>query len=270
MNRDVRVKTDGAIMEITFARPPVNAISRAASGELFEAFREFNNDDKLLVAIITGDGSRVFSAGWDLKEYAASSDKPFTGDFDLGPGGLGGFTEFWDLKKPVIAAVNGSAVGGGFEMAMAADIVIAAEHVEFWLPEMELGFVPDAGAVQRLPKLLPTNVAADLLFTGRRMSATEAKQWGFVRDVTSTAQLMPKAYEIANVIASGAPLALQALKECLAEMSALSVRESFAKTHAGWKGEAGMPIFEKTIRSEDFKEGPRAFAEKRRPVWQGR
>lgn len=270
MSEIVRTVRRGKVLEITFDRPPANAINRAASYALYDAFKMLRDDPGLLVGIITGAGDKIFSAGWDLKEVA-SGDELSQGDLiDLGPGGIGGLPEFWDLHKPVIAAVNGHAVGGGFEMVLAADIIVAAEHAQFFLPEMERGFVPDAGAIQRLPRLLPYNVAMDLLYTGRRMSAQEAKHWGLVRDVVPGADLMTKAREIADGIAQGAPLAVQALKEVMAAITPLSIEEAFAKTKQGWVGNSGMPMFEKMMKSEDYSEGPRAFAEKRKPVWKGR
>jgi crotonobetainyl-CoA hydratase len=265
----VKLERRGRVLEITFDRPPANAINRAASYELYDAFKRLRDDDDLLVGIIIGGGGRVFSAGWDLKEVASGSEPSQHDEIDLGPGGLGGLPEFWDLSKPVIAAINGHAVGGGFELVLAADILVAAEHAEFFLPEMQRGFVPDAGAVQRLARRVPYNVAMDLMYTGRRMSALEAKQWGLVRDVVPGPQLMAKAREIAEGIAEGAPLAVQALKEVMTRIAPLSIRDAFALTRQGWVGGSGMPIFERMMKSDDYSEGPRAFAEKRKPVWKG-
>jgi crotonobetainyl-CoA hydratase len=266
----VSIERRGKTLEIVFDRPPANAITRAASYELYEAFKLFRDDADAVVAIVTGGGNRIFSAGWDLKEVASGNELSQADQIDLGPGGIGGLPEFWDLNKPIVAAINGHAVGGGFEMALAADILVAAEHAQFFLPEMERGFVPDGGAVQRLARRIPYNVAMDLMFTGRRMNAQEAKHWGLVRDVVRGPQLMTKAREIADAIAQGAPLAVQALKEVMAAITPLSIPEAFAKTRQGWAGGSGMPIFETMMRSEDYSEGPRAFAEKRKPVWKGR
>ncbi len=266
----VRILRRGKVLEITLDRPPANAINRATSYALYDAFTTLRDDPELLVGIITGAGERIFSAGWDLKEVAAGDEPSRGGEIDLGPGGLGGLTELWDLHKPVVAAVDGHAVGGGFELAMAADIIVAGEHAEFFLPEMQRGFLPDAGGVQRIARLIPYNVAMDLMLTGRRMGAAEAKHWGLVRDVVPHGQALERAREVADGIAQGAPLALQALKEVMATITLLPLREAFARTRASWVGDGGMPLYERMMRSEDFAEGPRAFAEKRPPVWKGR
>ena len=269
MSEFVNIERNGKCLEITVNRPPVHAMNRQMSYTLYEAFKTLRDDPNLIVAIITAMGTRAFSAGWDLKEVASGDELSQPDQIDLGPGGIGGLPEFWDLHKPVIAAVNGAAVGGGFEMLLAADIVIAADHVEFFLPEMERGFVPDGGAVQRLARKIPYNVAMDLMYTGRRMSAQEAKHWGLVRDVVPASELMNKAREVAGIIAQGAPLAVQGLKQVMNTISQLSVPEAFDMVKAGWRGQSGMEIFEKMLRSEDYSEGPRAFAEKRKPVWKG-
>lgn len=270
MSSHVTAAARGAVLEILFDRPPANAINRQCSYDLYDAFKRLHEDPALLVGIVTGGGDRIFSAGWDLKEVAAGDELSGADEIDLGPGGIGGLTEYWSLRKPVIAAINGHAVGGGFELALAADILIAAEHAEFFLPEMQRGFLPDGGAVQRLARRVPYNVAIDLMLTGRRMSAAEAKHWGLVRDVVPADRLMAHTRALAEEMASCAPLPLQALKEVMATITPLSIEEAFAKTRLGWKGRAGMPIFERMMRSEDYAEGPRAFAEKRKPVWKGR
>ena len=174
MSETVHIKRTGRVLEITLDRPPVNAINKQTNIQFYDAFRQLNDDPELLVGIITATGEKIFSAGWALKEVAAGTEDSVPESIDLGPGGLGGITEFFTLTKPVICAINGHAVGGGFEMAMACDLVIAAEHAEFFLPEMQRGFLPDVGAVQRLPHILPPHVVNDLIYTGRRMSAAEA------------------------------------------------------------------------------------------------
>lgn len=171
-------------------------------------------DDNLSVGIITGSGERIFSAGWDLKEIAAIDDnaEAVSSAYSC-PGGFAGISEFWGLKKPVISAINGMAVGGGFEIALATDLIVASDHAEFFLPEMQRGFLPDVGAIQILPRRVPYNVAMELLYTGRRMSAVEARQWGLVCRVCPIGELMDCTRELAQDVARGAPLALQALKE---------------------------------------------------------
>ena len=158
-------------------------------------------------------------------------------------------------------------MGGGFELVLACDLVVAAEHAEFFLPDMQRGFVADAGGVQVLPRRLPYNVAVELLLTGRRMGAREAAQWGLVNAVAPAAEVMTRARAMADTIVEGAPLAIQALMEALPALVPLSVQEAFARTK---RGRSGLPAYERMLTSEDFLEGPRAFAEKRKPVWKGK
>jgi len=268
MNAEVRVDCYDRIVEITIDRPPANAINPGVSNAIYEALSMLQEDDELRVGIITGAGGRIFSAGWDLKEIAAfdNNEDAVNSAFDC-PGGFAGISEFWGLKKPVISAINGMAVGGGFEIALATDLVVAAEHAEFFLPEMQRGFLPDVGAVQILPRKLPYNVAMELLYTGRRMSAQEAQQWGLVCRVCPADKLMQQARALAREVAQGAPLALQALKEVVPAIHNMPLPEAFAATKPG---NQALPIYQKMLRSEDFMEGPRAFAEKREPRWKGR
>ena len=270
MNKSVTIERHDHVLEITLNRPPVNAINLQTSCDLYEAFTLLQQDPELRVGIITAAGERLFSAGWDLKEFAANGDEMVEGgEYDLGPGGVGGMTEFWGLTKPVIAAVNGRAIGGAFEMLVAADLIIAAEHVEFSLPEVTLGFLPDGGGIQRLGKRLPYNIASELILTGRAFSANEAKHYGLVNEVVPAKQLMERAHELARQIAEGAPLSLQAAKETMGALQTLDDEESFRLTRQAWKGGSGLPMLEKMLNSEDFLEGSRAFAEKRPPVYKG-
>jgi crotonobetainyl-CoA hydratase len=268
MYTEVRVENHEPILEIIIDRAPANAINPGVSKAVFEALSQLQQDDALRVGIITGAGERFFSAGWDLKEIAAcdNNEEAVASAFE-GPGGFGGITEFWGLKKPVIAAVNGMAAGGGFEISLACDLIVAAEHAEFFLPDLQRGFLPDVGAVQILPRRVPYNVAMDLLYTGRRMSAAEARQWGLVNRVCAGAELMACARALALDIARSAPLALQALKEVVPAIYNLPMPQAFAATRPG---NAELPIYQRMLESEDFMEGPRAFAEKREPVWKGR
>ncbi len=268
MNAEVRVETYDHIIEITIDRPPANAINPSVSQAIYAALSRLQNDDDLRVGIITGAGERIFSAGWDLKEIANfdNNEDAVNSAIDC-PGGFAGITEFWGLKKPVISAINGMAVGGGFEIALATDLVIAADHAEFFLPEMQRGFLPDVGAIQILPRKLPYNVAMELLYTGRRMSAQEAQQWGLVCRVCPPGELMSQARALAHEVAQGAPLALQALKEVVPAIYNLPLPQAFIATKPG---NAELPIYQKMLMSEDFMEGPRAFAEKRAPRWKGK
>ncbi|GIU38239.1 crotonobetainyl-CoA hydratase [Shewanella schlegeliana] len=261
MSESLHVTRNGAILEITLDRPKANAIDAKTSFEMGEVFLAFREDPELRVAIITGAGERFFSAGWDLKA-AAEGEAP---DADFGPGGFAGLTEIFDLDKPVIAAVNGYAFGGGFELALAADMMICSENASFALPEAKLGIVPDSGGMLRLPKLLPPAIVNELMMTGRGMGAEEALRWGVVNRVVESEQLMESARELAQQIAQGAPLAIAAIKEIYRETSELSVEEGYRHIRAG-----GLKNYPSVLHSEDALEGPLAFSEKRDPVWKGR
>ena len=265
----IQTEVHGPVLEIMLNRPPANAINRATSREIYAALRRLQDDPDLRVGLIRGSGERIFSAGWDLKEVAAPDfDPTLDADPELGhgPGGFAGIVEFHDLLKPVIAVVNGAAVGGGFEIALACDVILAADTAFFQLPEMQRGFLADSGAVQRLPRRIPYNVAVEMLLSGRRMDATEAMKWGLVHRIHPAGELVEAARAYAAELAQGAPLALQALKEVLRHIEVMPLYQSLALTKPG---RSGLPMYERMSASEDFKEGAVAFAEKRPPRWRG-
>lgn len=261
MSDPVKTERRGHIIEVTLDRPPANAIDAATSIRMGEVFCDFRDDDDLRVAILASAGDRIFSAGWDLKAAAGGEHERM----DYGAGGFGGITELWDLTKPVIAAVNGLAVGGGCEVMLAADLIVASEGAEFWFPETRLGNVPDAGGVQRLPRRLPRNVAMEMLLTGRRMGAEEAHEWGFVNWVVPPEQVLAKAREVAEGLARNAPLSMQAIKQVVRGIEGLSMRDAFEAVQEG-----RFPAYERMLVSEDHAEGPRAFTEQRDPDFKGR
>ncbi|MBO2558537.1 crotonobetainyl-CoA hydratase [Shewanella algae] len=261
MNESLHIRRNGHILEITLDRPKANAIDAKTSFAMGEAFIAFRDDPELRVAIITGAGERFFSAGWDLKA-AAEGEAP---DADFGPGGFAGLTELFDLDKPVIAAVNGYAFGGGFELALAADMIVCSDNASFALPEAKLGIVPDSGGMLRLPKLIPPAIVNEMMMTGRRMDAQEALRWGIVNRVVDNSQLMETARELAQEITQSAPLAIAAMKEVYRTTSEMPVEEAYRFIRSGQ-----LKHYPSVLHSEDALEGPQAFAEKRDPVWKGK
>ncbi|HEY5656996.1 MAG TPA: enoyl-CoA hydratase-related protein [Myxococcota bacterium] len=261
MTEAVRVEREGVVARITLDRPPANAIDVNVSRALYAAVKEFEDDPELRVAIVTGGGERFFSAGWDLKAASAGGGAPE----DHGPGGFAGITEYFGRRKPLIAAINGMAVGGGFELALACDLIVAAERAEFFLPEVRIGIIPDAGGVLHLPRRVPRALASRLLLTGDRLPAREAARIGLINEVVPDAQLMDAAGALARRIAEAAPLAVKALKAVLEATQTLGIEEGYALMRSG-----KIEEYSKMLASEDAREGPRAFAEKREPQWRGR
>ena len=256
---DIAVVRNGPILEVTMQRGKANAIDAATSNLMSEAFLELRDDPTLRVGILTGAGERFFTAGWDLKAAAEGEEY----ETDYGPGGFGGFAELPNLNKPVICAVNGMAVGGGFEMCMAADLVVAAEHAEFFLPEAAVGIIPDVGSVL-LPRRLPRQLANEVLFAGRRLSASEAVQHGLVNAVVPAEQLMTEARALADRIVAMAPLAVTAIIDVVRQTEGLDTKAAFDHLRSG-----DLATYETMLTSNDAEEGPAAFAEKRDPNWTG-
>ena len=252
MTNPVVTDRRGPVLEVLLDRPKANAIDAATSRELSRVFCQFRDDPDLSCAILTGGGERFFSAGWDLK--AAAEGETF--DSDYGEGGFGGISELFDLQKPVIAAVNGLAIGGGFELMLACDMAVLSDQAELWLPEAQLGIIADSAAL-RLPKRLPRPIAAELLMTSRHLSAEEAVRWGLANRMVPPDAVMSAARDLAAEVSRAAPLSLAALKETIAANETKSVAEGYALFRSG-----ELKIYEAMLGSEDAQEGPKAFAEK--------
>lgn len=259
---DTPIKTArrGHVLEVTLDRGKANAIDLATSRVMGEVFTDFRDDPDLRVAIVTGAGEKFFCPGWDLKA-AADGDAV---DGDYGVGGFGGLQELRGLNKPVIAAVNGICCGGGLELALGADIILAADHASFALPEIRSGTVADAASI-KLPKRIPYHIAMEMLFTGRWLDAEEAARWGMINRIVPSKDLMDQAREMADLLAGGPPLVYAAIKEVVREAEDMKFQDALNKIT-----KSQFETVEKLYRSEDQLEGARAFAEKRDPVWKGR
>jgi crotonobetainyl-CoA hydratase len=258
MSDGVRTVAADGILEVTLDRPKANAIDLAASRRLNAVFTSFRDDSSLRIAIITGAGDRFFSPGWDLKAAAAGEQS----DEDWGVGGFGGLNYPRNLNKPIIAAVNGIACGGGFEIVLGTDIIVMEEHARFALPEINVGVLADAGSI-KLRRRIPYHVAVEFLLTGRWMDATEAKHWGLANHVVPKGQSLLKAREIARQLMQGPPLLFPAIKQLLRHTEMVPEHEAF-ELHDS------LDLVQRVIRSDDLKEGTRAFSEKRKPQWTGR
>ncbi len=255
----VKTITNGPILEVTLDRPKANAIDLVTSRIMGDIFRDFRDDPELRVAIITGAGEKFFSPGWDLKA-AAGGDAV---DGDYGVGGFGGLQELRGLNKPVIAAVNGICCGGGLELALSADIILASDHATFALPEILSGTVADAASI-KLPKRIPYHIAMEMLFTGRWLDASEAAGWGMINHVYPASDLMHEARSLAAHLADGPPLVYAAIKEIVREAEDMKFQDALNKITG-----SQFETVDLLYNSEDQLEGARAFAEGREPVWKG-
>ncbi|NNE52030.1 MAG: crotonobetainyl-CoA hydratase [Sulfitobacter sp.] len=256
----IKTRREGAILEVTLDRPKANAIDLKTSVMMGDTFAAFRDDPDLRVAIITGGGEKFFCPGWDLK--AASEGDAVDGNY--GVGGFGGLQELRDMNKPVIAAVNGICCGGGLELALSADMILAADHATFALPEIRSGTVADAASV-KLPKRIPYHIAMELLLTGRWFDAEEGKGWGLINEIVPGAALMDRAWELARLLASGPPLVYAAIKEIVRDAEDSKFQDAMNRIT-----KRQLRSVDVLYASEDQLEGARAFAEKRDPVWKGK
>jgi crotonobetainyl-CoA hydratase len=256
----IKTRREGGIIEITLDRPKANAIDLATSRIMGETFRDFRDDPDLRVAILRAEGEKFFCPGWDLKA-AAGGDAV---DGDYGVGGFGGIQELPHLNKPIICAVNGICCGGGLELAISCDLLLASETATFALPEIRSGTIADAAAL-KLPKRIPYHVAMDLLLTGRWFDAEEAFRWGLIKEICKPEVLLAKAWELARLLEAGPPLVFAAIKEVVREAESLNFQDALNRiTKRQFK------TVDVLYGSDDNLEGARAFTEKREPVWKGR
>ena len=258
--QNIACERRGRITYVTINRPDrMNTINGATSREMYNAFCDFRDDPQQWVAVLTGAGEKAFSAGADLEAFS-------TGELGMGGPGetpvpFGGIVRGFQCWKPIIAAVNGVALGGGLEIAMACDVRVAAEGATFGLPEPRWGLMPGGGGTQRITRAVPLAVAMELLLSGGSLNAQQALQWGLVSRIVPPADLMPTVEKLAQTICDNGPLAVRAIKEAAYRGVGMSLENSLALE---------LSFFQGISRSEDAKEGPKAFMERRKPQFQGR
>ena len=260
MTGPIRTRREGGVLEVTIDRPKANAIDLATSRIMGEVFKGFRDDPELRVAILTGAGEKFFCPGWDLKAAAAGDEV----DGDYGVGGFGGLQQLPDLNKPVICAINGICCGGGLEIALSCDIILAAEGATFALPEIRSGTVADAASI-KLPKRIPYHVAMEMLLTGRWIDAVEARQWGLINRIFPADRLIDEAWAMARLLEKGPPLVFAAIKEIVREAEDQKFQSLLERVT-----KRGLPTVDRLYGSQDMLEGFKAFAEKRDPVWKGK
>lgn len=260
MTEPVRTNIKGTVLEVILDRPKANAVDLVTSRKLGDIFAAFRDNADLRVAILTAAGEKFFCPGWDLKAAAAGDEV----DGDYGVGGFGGLQELPGLNKPVICAVNGICCGGGLEIALSTDIILAAEHATFAMPEIRSGTVADAASI-KLPKRIPYHIAMDMLLTGRWLDAEEANRWGFVNEILPADKLHARAWELAELLASGPPLVMAAIKEIVRDAEDSNFQDALNRITS-----RQLKTVDTLYGSEDMREGFRAFAENREPVWKGK
>ena len=249
----VRVVQEGKLLVITLCRPAMrNAIDRATSQALADAMDRLDSDDTVTVGILTGEGGH-FCSGMDLKAFVKGER------IELPGRGLGGIIET-PPKKPVIAAVEGFALAGGFEIALACDLIVAADNAQFGLPEVKRGLMAGSGGLLRLPQRIPRQIAMQYALTGDMMSAAQARQWGLVNLLTLPGEALGEAKTLAHKIAANAPLAVSVSKQVVSDSLHWPTDERWHRQNA---------LLEIIIHSNDAKEGATAFSEKRPPLWTG-
>ena len=258
MSDPVKVKKEGPILEVVIDRPKANAIDSKTSIILGDVFADFRDNPDLRVAILTGAGEKFFSAGWDLKAVSKGEQA----DADYGVGGFGGLQELPDMNKPIIGAINGIACGGGLEIMISTDIIVAADHATFSLPEINVGVIADAATI-KLRRRIPYHVAVEFLMTGRWMDVKEAKHWGLINEIVPKNNLLNRAREIAQKIATGPNLIYSSIKDVLRKTENIDEHSAFNTLRS-------LETVQKVYQSEDLVEGASSFTKKEIPKWKGK